>query len=77
MDRRWAVERTTRDRRLHAALRHNSNHLLRDAPVKMSENGIVRMSLEEAVRRLESGETSTDWDRVDALTDEEIGRAVA
>jgi len=43
----------------------------------MSENGIVRTSLEEAVRRLESGETSTDWDRVDALTDEEIGRAVA
>lgn len=43
----------------------------------MSENGIVRMSLEEAVRRLESGETSTDWDRVDALTDEEIEQAVA
>ena len=43
----------------------------------MSENGIVRMSLEEAVRRLESGKTSTDWDRVDALTDEEIEQAVA
>ena len=43
----------------------------------MSENGIVRMSLEEAVRRLESGETSTDWDRVDALTDGEIEQAVA
>jgi len=43
----------------------------------MSENGIARTSLEEAVRRLESGETSTDWDRVDALTDEEIERAVA
>ena len=42
----------------------------------MSENGIVRMSLEEAVRRLESGETSTDWDRVDALTDKEIEQAV-
>ena len=43
----------------------------------MSENGIVRMSLEEAVRRLESEETSTDWDRVDALTDKEIEQAVA
>jgi hypothetical protein len=43
----------------------------------MSENGIVRMSLEEAVRRLESGEMSTDWDRVDALMDEEIEQAVA
>ncbi|MEF8982832.1 hypothetical protein [Thiohalorhabdus sp.] len=43
----------------------------------MSENSIVKMSLEEAVRRLESGETSTDWDRVDALTDEEIKQAVA
>ena len=43
----------------------------------MSENGIVRKSAEEIVRRLESGETSTDWDRVDALTDKEIEQAVA
>jgi hypothetical protein len=30
----------------------------------------------EAVRRYESGETSTDWECVDNLTDEEITRAV-
>ena len=43
----------------------------------MSESDVVRMSLEEVVRRVESGETSTDWERVDALTDEEIEQAVA
>lgn len=42
----------------------------------MSDKDTVRTSLEEAVRRHESGKTSTDWDRVDRLTDEEITRAV-
>ncbi|MCS4086145.1 hypothetical protein GGQ10_000944 [Salinibacter ruber] len=42
----------------------------------MNDDTIVRMSLEEAVRRYESGESSSDWERVDALTDEEITQAV-
>lgn len=42
----------------------------------MSEGNTVRMSLEEVVRRLESGITSSDWERVDALTDEEIEAAI-
>lgn len=42
----------------------------------MSEESTVKMSLEEVVRRLESGITSSDWERVDALTDEEITKAV-
>ena len=42
----------------------------------MSNDSTIRMSLEEAVRRYESGETRTDWERVDALTDEEITRTV-
>jgi len=43
----------------------------------MSENGIVRKSAEEIVRKVESEGAGVDWDRVDALTDEEIERAVA
>ncbi len=42
----------------------------------MSEGDTVRMSLEEAVRRFEPGESSSDWERVDNLTDEEITQAV-
>lgn len=43
----------------------------------MSENGIVRKSAEEIVRKIESEGSGVDWDRVDSLTDEEIERAVA
>lgn len=43
----------------------------------MSENGIVRKSAEEIVRKIESEGSGVDWDRVDNLTDEEIERAVA
>ncbi|MCS3672833.1 hypothetical protein GGP66_000237 [Salinibacter ruber] len=42
----------------------------------MNDDTVVRMSLEEAVRRYESGESSSDWERVDGLTDEEITQAV-
>ena len=43
----------------------------------MSENGIVRKSAEEIVCKVESEGASVDWDRVDALTDQEIEQAVA
>ena len=43
----------------------------------MSENGIVRKSAEEIVRKVESEGAGVDWGRVDALTDEEIEQAVA
>jgi hypothetical protein len=42
----------------------------------MNENDIVRKSLEEIVREVESSGSGSDWKRVDALTDEEIERAV-
>lgn len=42
----------------------------------MSDKGTIRKSLEEIVRKVESEGSGTDWDRVDALTDEEITEAV-
>lgn len=42
----------------------------------MSEQRIVRKSLEEIKQDLISGKDRTDWDRVGALTDEEIERMV-
>ena len=46
-----------------------------DVHDKMKDSGITRKSLEEVVRKVES--EGSDWDRVDALTDEEIKQAVA
>lgn len=43
----------------------------------MSEKDTVVRSLEELVRRREAGITTSDWERVDALTDEDIESAVA
>lgn len=42
----------------------------------MSENGIVKKSAEEIVRKVESEGSGVDWERVDNLTDEEIEQAV-
>ncbi|NBC18330.1 MAG: hypothetical protein GVY18_13555 [Bacteroidetes bacterium] len=42
----------------------------------MSENDTVVRSLEDLVRRREAGITTSDWERVDALTDEEIDEAI-
>lgn len=42
----------------------------------MSEKRTVVRSLEELVRRREAGIATSDLERVDALTDEEIKRAV-
>ncbi len=42
----------------------------------MSESNIVRKSLEEVVRNVESSGSNSDWERVDALTDADIERAV-
>lgn len=42
----------------------------------MSEKHTVVRSLEELVRRREAGIVTSDLERVDALTDEEIERAV-
>ncbi len=42
----------------------------------MSENDIVSKSLEEIVREVESSGSGSDWERVDALTDEDIEQAV-
>ena len=38
----------------------------------MSEEDIVRYSLDEVRRKVASGEDRTDWARVDALSDEDI-----
>ncbi len=43
----------------------------------MSEDGIVRVTAEEARRRRESGADRTDWARLEAMTDEDIERAIA
>jgi hypothetical protein len=43
----------------------------------MSDNGNIRKLPEEVVRKVESEGSGSDWDRVDALTDEEIEQAVA
>ena len=42
----------------------------------MSETHTVVRSLEELVRRREAGIVTSDLDRVDALTDDDIQRAV-
>ena len=43
----------------------------------MSEENITRVTLDEILARRERGEKSkTDWARVDALTDEDIERAM-
>lgn len=45
----------------------------------MSEERIVQYSLAEIRKKIESGELKgqTDWARVDAMTDEDIERAIA
>jgi len=42
----------------------------------MSENGTVRKSAEEIVRKIESEGSGVNWDRIDRLTDAEIEQAV-
>lgn len=41
----------------------------------MSEERIVRYSLDEIREKIAKGEDRTDWARVDAMTDEDIERA--
>jgi len=41
----------------------------------MSEERIVRYSLDEIREKIAKGEDRTDWARVDAMTDEDIDRA--
>ena len=43
----------------------------------MSEGNITRISAQEALRRIERGESLTDWERVRALSDEEVEAAAA
>ena len=43
----------------------------------MSEDSITRISAREALRRIERGESLTDWERVRAMSDEEIEAAAA
>ena len=42
----------------------------------MSDDDTIKISLEEVVRRVESEGSGSDWERIDALTDEEITEAV-
>ncbi|CUX10929.1 MULTISPECIES: BrnA antitoxin family protein [Rhizobium/Agrobacterium group] len=42
----------------------------------MSEERIVRYSLDEIREKIARGEDRTDWARVDAMTDEDIDRAM-
>lgn len=42
----------------------------------MSKERIVRYSAEEIEEKIARGESKTDWARVDALTDEDIERAM-
>lgn len=42
----------------------------------MSEERIVRYSLDEIREKIAKGEDRTDWARVDAMTDEDIERAM-
>ena len=41
----------------------------------MSEGNITRISAQEALRRLEQGESLTDWERVRARSDAEVETA--
>jgi hypothetical protein len=41
----------------------------------VSEGNITRISAQEALRRIERGESLTDWARVRALSDEEVEAA--
>ena len=43
----------------------------------MSEDSITRISAQEALRRIERGESLTDWARVRAMSDAEIEAATA
>lgn len=43
----------------------------------MSEGNTTRISAQEALRRIERGESLTDWARVRALSDAEVEAAVA
>ena len=42
----------------------------------MSKDRIVRYSAEEIEEKIARGESKTDWARVDAMTDEDIERAM-
>lgn len=42
----------------------------------MSEKNTVRFSLDQVREKLKQGESKTDWSRVDAMTDEDIGKAI-
>jgi uncharacterized protein (DUF4415 family) len=42
----------------------------------MSEERIVRYTIDEIRKQIANGESQTDWARVDALTDEDIERAM-
>ena len=43
----------------------------------MSEGNITRISAQEALRRIERGESLTDWERVRAMSDDEVEAAAA
>jgi uncharacterized protein (DUF4415 family) len=43
----------------------------------VSERSIARISAHEALRRIERGESLTDWDRVRAMSDAEVEAAAA
>ena len=43
----------------------------------MSEGNITRISAQEALRRIERGESLTDWARVRALSEEEVEAAAS
>lgn len=43
----------------------------------MSKESIVRYTAEEIEAMIARGESKTDWARVDAMTDEDIERAIA
>jgi len=40
----------------------------------MKKENIVRYTLEEIEERIEKGESKTDWDRINAMTPEDIER---
>lgn len=46
----------------------------RDEQEKVNEENIVRFTLDEILERVRKGDTKTDWDRVNAMTEEEIER---
>jgi uncharacterized protein (DUF4415 family) len=43
----------------------------------VSEGNITRISAQEALRRIERGESLTDWERVRAMSEEEVEAAAA